>query len=89
MLDSETSNLAAGTEAPANGIYVVTHLHPAHAQPHEVLIPARIILPRCSFCADVRFSLRSLATQPIGENEFFREGELSSVARAGEASRSS
>jgi hypothetical protein len=89
MLDSKTSNLPAGTEAPATGIYVVSHLHPAHALPHDVLIPAHIMLPRCSFCADVRFSLRSLANQPIGENEFFREGELLTVARASEASRSS
>jgi hypothetical protein len=50
MLDSTSSNLSAGTQAPATGIYVVSHLHPAPAPPHEVLISARMILPGCSAC---------------------------------------
>jgi hypothetical protein len=68
----ETANLLAGTLAPATGIYVVTHREPAHAVPHDVLIPAAMILPKCKRCIGVRFSLRSLATPPIEENEFFR-----------------
>ena len=66
-----TANMPAGQEAPATGIYVVSHFQPAHAIPHEVLIPGGTILPKCRVCAGVRFNLRALAPQPIEENEFF------------------
>jgi hypothetical protein len=49
----------------------VSHRSPAHALPHEVLIPAGVRLPKYNACAGVVFSLRSYAPQPIGENEFF------------------
>ena len=52
-----TVNLRPGTLAPATGIYVVQHRNPAHAQPHEVLIPVGTPLPECRMCTDVRFSL--------------------------------
>jgi hypothetical protein len=68
-----TANLRPGTLAPATGIYVVSHREPAHAQPHEVLIPAGAILPGCKACSDVRFSLKAYAPQPIEENEFFKD----------------
>ena len=66
----ETTDLAPGTRAPS-GIYVVTHHAPAHAPPHEVLIPATMILPACNVCVGVRFSLRSLSPVPIAEHKFF------------------
>jgi hypothetical protein len=68
---SATANLPAGRTAPATGIYVVSHREPAHAQPHEVLISASTILPKCNECENVRFSLRSYAPQPLEESEFF------------------
>jgi hypothetical protein len=67
-----TANLHPGIAAPATGIYVVSHRMPAHAQPHDVLIPRHMVLPGCLSCSEVRFSLRALATQPIEENEHFR-----------------
>jgi hypothetical protein len=69
-----TANMPAGQEAPATGIYVVSHKSPAHALPHEVLIHSGMVLPKCRICADVKFSLRAFAPQPIGENEFFLDG---------------
>jgi hypothetical protein len=66
----ETTNLAPGVRAPS-GIYVVSHHAPAHAVPHEVLIPATTILPACNACAGVRFNLRSLSPVPIWEHKFF------------------
>jgi hypothetical protein len=66
-----TANLLSGTAAPATGIYVVQHRNPAHAQPHEVLIPKDTLLPKCNFCAEVRFSLKAYAPQPYQESEFF------------------
>jgi hypothetical protein len=73
MLGSpQTANLPAGTMAPVIGIYVVAHRNPAHALPHDVLISSGMILPHCSICFDVRFSLRGLDTPPIEECEFFR-----------------
>jgi hypothetical protein len=71
-----TANLTPGIEAPATGIYVVSHRSPAHALPHDVLIAVRTILPKCRVCTDVRFSLRMLATQPIEESEFFRYARI-------------
>ena len=68
----QTSNLAAGTEVPCAGIYVVSHHDPHHAPPHEVQIAVLMILPECTTCAGVRFSLRSRKTEPIEDNEFFR-----------------
>jgi hypothetical protein len=67
-----TANLQPGTSAPATGIYVVQHRNPAHAQPHEVLIPAGVILPVCNICSGAKFSLKAYAPQPFEENEFFR-----------------
>ena len=69
----KTANLPAGIEAPHTGVYVVSHRNPAHALPHEVAIVRPTILPKCSGCSDVRFSLKYPAAQPIRENEFFRE----------------
>jgi hypothetical protein len=68
---AKTANLLPGTGAPATGIYVVTHRDPAHAQPHEVLIPAETPLPDCRLCSGVTFSLKAYAPQPYAENEFF------------------
>ena len=70
-----TANLPSSTLAPATGIYVVQHRDPAHAQPHEVLIPVGTPLPECRIYADVRFSLKAYAPQPFTENEFFRQSE--------------
>ena len=67
-----TANLQPGTLAPATGIYVVQHRNPAHAQPHEVLIPASTILPACNVCLGARYSLKAYAPEPYEENEFFR-----------------
>jgi hypothetical protein len=69
----QISNLRAGTETPFVGIYVVSHLAPSHAVPHEVSIAALMILPKCNLCEDVRFSFRRPATQAIGDNEFFQK----------------
>jgi hypothetical protein len=66
----ETNDLVPGVNA-ASGIYTVSHHAPAHAIPHDVLVPATIILPACNACAGVRFSLRSLSPVPIGEHRFF------------------
>jgi hypothetical protein len=63
--------LHAGTICPASGVYVVTHWSPCHAAPHEVSIVRAAILPECSVCAGVRFSLKQLFVQPVGDNEFF------------------
>jgi hypothetical protein len=68
----ETANLSAGTKVPFAGIYLVSHYDPPHASPHEVLISVLEILPECTTCAGVRFSLRSRKTEPIEDNEFFR-----------------
>jgi hypothetical protein len=67
-----TANLAAGTDAPCSGVYVMSHHNPAHAPAQEIAIVAPSVLPRCPLCADVRFSLKYPA-QPIEENEFFRK----------------
>jgi hypothetical protein len=66
-----TANLPAGTHAPHTGVYVVTHRNPHHALPHEVAVVVPMILPKCKLCDDVRFSLKGLLAQPIGESEFF------------------
>ena len=68
---SATANLSAATHAPHTGVYVVSHRNPHHALPHEVAIVAPLILPKCKRCDDVRFSLKGLLAQPIGESEFF------------------
>jgi hypothetical protein len=67
----QTSNLPAGVEAPGLGIYVVSHFDPAHTQPHEVLITKPMVLPKCSQCNDVRFSLRCSIPPRIEESSFF------------------
>jgi hypothetical protein len=67
-----TFDLAAGSECPATGIYVVSHHDPEHAPPHEVLIVAPFIFPKCKICADVRFSLMRLPVEVIHENQFLR-----------------
>ena len=36
------------TERAPSGIYVVSHNVPTHAVPHDVLIPATMILPACT-----------------------------------------
>jgi hypothetical protein len=73
-----TADMPAGREAPAIGIYVVSHHQPAHTMPHDVLIRGGMLLPKCRLCADVRFSLRAAMSQPIEENEFFLDdGERS------------
>jgi hypothetical protein len=66
-----SDNLPAGTRAPFVGIYVVSHRNPAHAQPHEVRVSRLMILPECTICAGVRFSLRGDIVQAIEDNEFF------------------
>ena len=72
-------DLPAGAECPVTGIYAVTHRNPPHALPHEVLIAAPSVLPRCKTCADVRFSLMRLPVEAIHENEHFRDAVLSSL----------
>jgi hypothetical protein len=47
------------------------HREPAHAQPHEVLIPAGPFLPNCDLCSGTTLSLKAYAPQPYEENEFF------------------
>jgi len=78
LTHSKSFDLPAGAECPATGIYVVTHRNPPHALPHEVLIAAPSVLPRCKTCADVRFSLMRLPVEAIHENEHFRDVVLSS-----------
>jgi hypothetical protein len=79
LTHSKSFDLPAGAQCPATGIYVVTHRNPPHALPHEVLIAAPSVLPRCKTCADVRFSLMRLPVEAIHENEHFRDGVLSSL----------
>jgi hypothetical protein len=79
LTHSKSFDLPAGAECPATGIYVVTHRNPPHALPHEVLIAAPSVLPRCKTCADVRFSLMRLPVEAIHENEHFRDVVLSSL----------
>jgi hypothetical protein len=67
----QTANLPAGTIAPSIGIYVVSHYEPPHAQPHEVLIPEFMTLPRCRLCNGVRFSLKSAVPVRIQDHDFF------------------
>ena len=67
-----SDNLPAGTATPVIGIYVVSHREPAHALPHEVRVSRLMILPECTICADVRFSLRGDLVQGIEDNGFFR-----------------
>jgi hypothetical protein len=69
----EHSNMRAGTLGP-RGLYVVTHRDPAHTVPHEVAVFAEMILPSCSACEDVRFSLRA-HIHPIEESEFFQSSK--------------
>ncbi len=78
---TETTNLPSGTRVPS-GIYVVSHYAPAHAPPHEVLIPATMILPGCNVCAGVRFSLQTMAV-PIAEHKFFWPSAFSSSEGSG------
>ena len=70
---SSTADLSAGTETPTTGIYVVSHRNPAHAQPHEVRVSRLIVLPKCSGCSDVRFSLQRQLIEEIENCEFFRD----------------
>jgi hypothetical protein len=67
----ETANLPAGSTIPHTGIYVVTHLSPPHAPPHEVQIASLGVFQKCNTCADVRFSLKSYLIEFIRENQFF------------------
>ena len=73
MSTPQSSNLPAGRVVSFPGIYIVSHLNPAHAVPHDVLIKALTILPKCNSCAGVRFSLRSLPIEWIEDNQFFQE----------------
>jgi hypothetical protein len=68
---SSDSQLRPGTAAPATGIYVVAHREPAHAQPHEVLIPAGTILPNCYICSGTTSASKLTRRQPYEENEGF------------------
>ena len=76
----ERSNLPAGSLA-SPGIYIVSHFDPAHATPHEIVIEAEIILPRCKFCSNVRFSWKCLPAQKIEENAFFTSRPIDLAAR--------
>jgi hypothetical protein len=67
-----TANLPAGTATPSPGIYVVKHGDPAHSRPHAVRIASLMILPECTLCADVRFSLRENLIEAIEDNQFFQ-----------------
>jgi hypothetical protein len=71
-LDSSrnTSALPAGAYAEP-GIYVVVHREPAHIVPHEVMVAEATLLPKCRFCANVRFSLKSPTPELITDNQMF------------------
>jgi len=66
----ERLNLPAGSIA-SPGIYIVSHLDPTHATPHEIVIGTEMTLPRCQLCSNVRFSWKCLPPQKIEENAFF------------------
>ena len=68
----QTDNLTAGMTAFYAGIYVVSHDHPSHAEPHEVIIAYRMKLPDCNVCTGVRFSFKAPQPEAIRDNEFFR-----------------
>ena len=68
---SASENLPAGIATLVVGIYVVSHQNPPHALPHEVRVSRLMILPECTICAGVRFSLRGDLVQAIEDNEFF------------------
>jgi len=49
-LRTDSSWLKPGMVAPRSGIYSVYHY--AHRTPHEIMITAGTVLPKCRRCAD-------------------------------------
>jgi hypothetical protein len=76
----ESPNLPAGSLA-SPGLYVVSHLDPAHDAPHEIVIRTEMILPHCKMCGGVRFRWKCSAPQMIEDSAFFNSEPLDLAAR--------